>query len=106
MRYTSYQSLTLFLCLAGLLGTGLPPRCFGQAAAINGEINGTVTDPSGAAVVGATVQVSNLETGFKQSAKTGDTGLYRFGLLPLGSYEVDVQAAGFAPARRTGIVLT
>ena len=105
MRYI-LKSLTLSVCLAVFLGTALPPRGFGQAAAINGEINGTVTDPTGAAVAGASVQVSNVETGFKQSAKTGDTGLYRFGLLPLGSYEIDVQAAGFAPAKRTGIVLT
>jgi hypothetical protein len=101
MRHT-FQSLTLVLCL----GAALLPRSFGQASAINGEINGTVTDPSGAAVAGATVQASNAGTGFKQSAKTGDSGLYRFGLLPLGSYEVEVQAAGFAAAKRTGIVLT
>ena len=48
---------------------------FGQASAINGEITGTVTDPSGAAISGATVQIANTDTGFKQSTKTGETGL-------------------------------
>src|SRR5207244_4209951 len=97
-----FRSLPQLFCL----GAALLPRCFGQASAMNGEINGIVTDPSGAAVAGAAVQVSNRETGFRQSSKTGDTGLYRFGLLPLGSYDVEAQAAGFAAAKRTGIVLT
>jgi hypothetical protein len=92
--------------LAVGLGLALGANVFGQASAINGEITGTVTDPSGAAVSGATVQVSNADTGFKQAAKTGDTGLYRFTVLPLGTYEIEVQAAGFGTTRRAGIVLT
>src|SRR6266478_9441235 len=79
---------------------------FGQASAINGEIAGTVTDPSGAAITGATVQVTNTQTGLKQSAKTGDTGLYRITLLPLGPYEVEVQSAGFGSKKITGIALS
>ena len=85
------------------LGFVMAANVFGQASAINGEITGTVTDPSGAAVSGATVQISNTDTGFKQSTKTGETGLYRFTVLPLGTYEVEVQAAGFGTTRRTGI---
>ena len=50
---------------------------------------------SGAAISGATVEIANADTGFKQSTKTGETGLYRFTVLPLGTYEVAVQAAGF-----------
>src|ERR1039457_577844 len=88
------------------LGLALAANVFGQASAINGEITGTVTDPSGAAVSGATVEISNTDTGFKQSAKTGDTGLYRFTVLPLGTYEIAVQAAGFGATRRSGIALS
>lgn len=88
------------------LGLTLAANVFGQAAAMNGEITGTVTDPSGAAVSGATVQIGNAATGFKQSAKTGDTGLYRFTVLPLGTYAVEVQASGFGTTQRTGITLT
>src|ERR1035441_9285674 len=87
------------------LGLALAANVFGQASAINGEITGTVTDPSGAAVSGATVEISNTDTGFKQSAKTGDTGLYRFTVLPLGTYEIAVQAAGFGATRRSRIDL-
>lgn len=88
------------------LGLVLAANVFGQAAAMNGEITGTVTDPSGAAISGATVQISNADTGFKQSAKTGETGLYRFTVLPLGTYDIEVQAAGFGATRRTGIALS
>ena len=80
--------------LAVVLGLALTANVFGQAAAINGEITGTVTDPSGAAVSGATVQIGNTDTGFKQSTKTGETGLYRFTVLPLGTYEVEVFSGG------------
>jgi hypothetical protein len=86
-----------------LLAAGMGARCYGQASAINGEITGTVTDPSGAAIAGANVQITNPATGFKQSTTTTDTGLYRFTLLPLGSYDLQADAAGFATARRSGI---
>src|SRR5262252_11231681 len=79
---------------------------FGQASAINGEITGTVTDPSGAAIAGASVQATNTDTGLKQSVKTGDSGLYRISLLPLGAYELEIQAQGFGAKKVTGIVLT
>src|SRR2546427_2503570 len=96
MRYTFKLAVAVVsLALSG----------FAQTSAINGEITGTVTDASGAAVSGATVNATNTETGFKQSAKTADTGLYRLTLLPIGTYQLDVQAAGFGAAKRTGIVL-
>src|SRR5438045_546072 len=88
------------------LGLALTANVFGQASAINGEIIGTVTDASGAAVAGATVQITNTETGFKQSGKTGDNGLYRFTVLPLGVYEVQAQAPGFGAIRSTGNPVT
>jgi hypothetical protein len=78
---------------------------FGQAGANTGEISGAVTDPSGAAVAGATVTATNTGTGYKQAAKTGDAGIYRLTLLPLGTYEVETQAAGFAAAKVTGVEL-
>ena len=80
--------------------------CFGQASAINGEITGTVSDPSGAALPNATVQATNTGTGFKQEVKTVDSGLYRLTLLPLGTYDLEIQAPGFALSRRTGVVLS
>ena len=102
MRRNNWKLSAFVLCL----GLALTANVFGQQSAINGEITGTVTDPSGAAISGATVQVTNVDTGFKQSTKTGDTGLYRFTVLPLGTYDVEVQASGFGTTRRTGIALS
>ena len=84
----------------------LAANVFGQASAINGEITGTVTDPSGAAISNAVVQIANTDTGFKLSTKTGETGLYRFTVLPLGTYDIVVEAPGFAKTRRSGIALS
>lgn len=87
----------------------LLPLCtqpvYGQAAAINGQVEGTVTDPTGAVVAEAEVALKNLDTGLVRSQKTDAAGFYRFPLLPLGNYELTVTAPGFAPARRSGIVL-
>ena len=91
--------------IVATLTSFLPRPAHGQAAAINGEINGAVTDVSGAAVARAVIEIVSLETGFKQSVMTTESGLYRFRLLPLGTYDLKTQAAGFTDARRTGIVV-
>ncbi len=80
--------------------------CFGQASAINGEIEGTVLDPSGAPISGAEVTARNENTGFQQKVQTESSGLYRFNVLPLGTYEISIANAGFAPVKRTGIVIS
>jgi hypothetical protein len=78
---------------------------YAQSSAINGSIEGTVMDPSGAAVSGATVEVVNTATGFRRSVVTDSSGVYRFTLLPLGPYEVVCKAAGFNEVKNTGVVL-
>lgn len=90
-----------FLAIALLASDAL----FGQAAAINGQIVGTVTDPSGAAVADAKVTATNTQTGYTQSTATTSNGLYRLTVLPLGEYSVTVDAAGFASYKQVGIVL-
>lgn len=62
---------------------------------VTGAVSGTVTDPSGAAVAGATVTIDNLATGETSSGTTTDTGGYLFSLLKPGSYTVTVQHEGF-----------
>ncbi|PYP85703.1 MAG: hypothetical protein DMG65_20300 [Candidatus Angelobacter sp. Gp1-AA117] len=58
-------------------------------------IRGTITDPSGAAVGGATVTVTNLETNLSRKQTTQANGSYSFGLIPPGDYKVEIEAAGF-----------
>jgi hypothetical protein len=65
---------------------------------ISGDIAGTVTDPSGAVVSGATVTLKSDATGATHVATTGSNGNYRFSLLGPGSYTISVTAQGFSKA--------
>jgi Carboxypeptidase regulatory-like domain len=62
---------------------------------ISGDIAGTVVDPSGAAVPGASITVTNTGTGAVNVVKSGGAGDYRVSLLPPGAYTVSVSAGGF-----------
>jgi len=66
-----------------------------QAQFTDGDIAGTVTDPSGAALVGATVTITNLQTGHVDQAQTDKIGYYRVHHLSPGTYQVRIEAAGF-----------
>lgn len=78
---------------------------FGQAAAINGQIEGTVTDPTGAVVPGAKIDITNTNTGFTRSVETDANGFFRFTVLPLGAYSLKAEAKGFQTATRDGIIV-
>ncbi len=69
-------------------------------------ITGTVTDPQKAIVPGATVVVTNEGTNVSEELVTNEAGLFTAPLLPAGSYSVTVTLAGFAPFKRTGIVVS
>jgi Ca-activated chloride channel family protein len=60
-----------------------------------GSVTGQVTDPSGAVVVGAGVQLSNPQTGYTRQSKTDLNGRYLFAGVPFGSYQLSVQSPGF-----------
>jgi hypothetical protein len=62
----------------------------------NGTLTGTVTDPSGAAIVGASVSIQSVETGAVRAAQTINNGTYRIDSILPGTYAVTVKAAGFA----------
>lgn len=87
--------------LAGLLGLTLD--CAGQVT--TGEILGVIQDPSRATVADANIVVRNLETNATQERTSGVDGRFRFPQLPVGSYQVAVQRAGFARYIQGPIVL-
>ncbi|MBK7706320.1 MAG: TonB-dependent receptor [Acidobacteria bacterium] len=89
--------LTLVLAVAGATA---------QSQALNGQIEGTVTDANSAAVAGATVSVRNLDTGAERSVTTDSEGSYRLPLLPLGKYRVTVEAPNFKKFVQEGVTLT
>lgn len=90
-----------------LLALALFLSCFGalSSAQVYGNISGTITDQSGAAVSGASVTARNLDTGLSRTAQTDQTGRYRFFALAIGPYEVTATKDGFAEAIRSGIRL-
>jgi len=66
-----------------------------HAQSYAGSVNGTVTDPSGAAVVGADVSLRNVGTNAEQHTTTTDLGAYSFPTVDVGVYEVSIKAGGF-----------
>ncbi|MBM3726784.1 MAG: TonB-dependent receptor [Acidobacteria bacterium] len=88
-----------------LCAAAWPALLVAQSEAGGAALNGTVTDASGAIVSGAKVTVTNRNTGLARSSETSDGGTYLFSRLPVGSYELLVEAQGFKPLRRAGIGL-
>lgn len=70
-----------------------------------GSLTGQVADPSGAAIPGAALSLTNVGTNFVQSTKSDSTGVYLFNLVPPGNYSLSVKASGFADYVQTGIVM-
>ena len=66
-----------------------------QAQLTEGSISGAVTDVSGAAVSGASVKITNLQTGAVDQTKTDNIGYYRVLHLQIGAYQIRVEAQGF-----------
>jgi outer membrane receptor protein involved in Fe transport len=92
-RYSRYISLSLFCAMAALAqGTG--------------TVAGTVTDPSGSAVPGATVTATLEERGTTRTVTASIEGQYVLSLLPVGTYIIRVEAAGFKTFSQQGIGLT
>ena len=89
--------LALFLGMA----TALPVAA--QSTAINGSIEGVVTDDSGAVLPGVTVTLDNLDTGDSRVVITNENGLYRAPLLPLGRYRVSAELTGFKKFEQSGL---
>ena len=69
---------------------------FAIGQSVTGSITGVVTDPSGAVVSGATVTAHSLDTNVDTPTTTNATGVYHIDFLPIGRYNVKVNAAGFS----------
>ena len=86
--------LALFLALTG------------EAQVVGGTIAGTVTDSTGAVIPHAAVLVHNNDTGNQRTLTTDAAGRFSAPSVPVGSYTVEVDAAGFTHQTRTGVSLT
>ena len=90
--------LRLVLAGALLMGHALPQSI------VTGDAVGTVTDPSGAVISGATVTLTSADTGATQSVTTASNGFYRFPLLKPGMYELVVKQTGFKAISQSVLV--
>src|SRR5882724_4613845 len=90
-----------FIALLLLAFAAMPAH----AQVTNGVFTGTVTDPSGSAVAGAEVVVTNAGTNATVTVKTNADGLYRIPELAVGTYRLTVTAPGFKKAVKTGLYL-
>src|SRR5260370_16475911 len=81
----------LVLCLA-------PSSLLAQAE--NGELAGTVTDPSGAVVPEAGLTLTNTGTNAERTTKSTSNGAYAFHSVPAGIYELSGQSTGFQPFKQ------
>lgn len=77
-----------------------------QSEATSAQLSGTVQDPNGSSVPGATVTLSDPDIGFSRQVTTTDNGLYTFTLIPPGRYQLKVEKTGFATFLQSNIVLT
>jgi carboxypeptidase family protein len=93
-RFFRFSGLGLVL----LLASGL----YGQSLS---SIQGQVSDPSGAAVPGASVTVTSAATGVTRNTSTDATGNYQVPALPIGNYDVTIQASGLERVLAKGIVV-
>jgi hypothetical protein len=103
MSESGFVSLARAVSLCALLtlcaGTG-----FAQAVN-NAGTSGQVIDPTGAAVVGATVKMTETEKGVPHTTTTDSDGRYTFPNLPVGPYRLDATMTGFKTYTQSGIVL-
>lgn len=100
------QALCRAMCvltLAAALVVICAPAAFAQEATAG--ITGTVTDPTGASVQNATVTARDVDRGSTFPTQTNSDGVYVFPRLPVGNYEVRVEASGFQTSVRPGITL-
>jgi Carboxypeptidase regulatory-like domain len=77
--------------------------CTVKAQVTTGTFLGTVYDSTKAAVPGASITVTNLQTGVSRSVLSTATGEYVINLLPVGSYSLRVEHAGFKTEERSSI---
>lgn len=92
--------------LSFVLVLALAAGVFAQSQATTGVIEGTVYDPDGGVLPGATVTLRNTATNFEQVLTTNNEGRFRGVLLPLGPYRITVALESFATLVREGIDLS
>jgi hypothetical protein len=95
------RQVLLVLCLTSVVAVLAATPAFAQT----GQINGVVTDNTGAVVPGATVKAVEVATGLSRDTVSGADGRYTFRSLRPTTYDLNVELSGFKSAQRTGLLL-
>jgi len=101
----SLSNSRVVISLLAVLALVLCSAFAAHAQVTTADVRGTVVDEQGAAIAGAEVTITNVETSFSRSAITGSDGLYNFPELPLGLYKIRATHSGFKSSEQTGITL-
>ncbi len=94
---------TLFILLTCL--TLLTPTMARSQTASGGDFEGIVRDATGGVLPGATLVLTNVDTGVERASVTNETGRYRIPAVPAGAYRMAVSLDGFATVQRSGLSL-
>jgi len=94
-----FRFLCTFAIVFGLFCVSRPA----SAQLTSGDLAGVITDPSGGTVAGADIAASNVSTGVKAATKSDANGDYHFPNLAIGTYDLAVNAKGFAPKTIKGL---
>ena len=109
MRIESNKVIGMFSTQSKFCGAAAV-ACLVMSAAghtqVLGDLKGRVTDASGAIVSGATVVLTDSNTGVRQTATTSSAGTYDFPNLTSSRYMLAIDAAGFAHTERSGVTVT
>ncbi len=97
------RATKLFLLLAAICAVLALTQTPAFAQLTSGDLTGTVLDPTGAAVPGATVTATNTATGVQSTTVTTSTGEYRLSNLPVGTYTIGASATGFTTAKLANV---
>src|SRR5581483_11437206 len=95
MRKVAFASFMILMAGSLVFGQVVPTA----------SLTGNVTDPAGAVVPSATVELVNTATQVSKTVTADSQGRYAFNFLPPGNYDLDVSAPGFGKYRQTGITL-
>ncbi|HEY8204436.1 MAG TPA: carboxypeptidase-like regulatory domain-containing protein [Pyrinomonadaceae bacterium] len=101
-----WRRTSIRILLIGLVVISCVSVAMSQAQSNAADLQGTVRDPNGAAVKGATVTARNLGTNISRDAVSNDEGVYQILGLPPGNYEVTAEAQGFSKAKIASVTLT
>jgi hypothetical protein len=87
------------VCISAAL-LAVPVWAFAAQSGNSAPVHGTVTDPTGAVIPGATVHLGNPVSGLDRTAVTDATGGFEIPNVPFNRYQVEVKATGFSPLRQ------